>query len=111
LAEEDLSIQWRLIHAFKQIFTNPSFDNVEQVVESIKPGARIIATDCNDRAGCVHRAHISEHLALVMTALENKLAWLNQATEVTGLREGFPNAMGLDDSFLARHPYLCLFGC
>ena len=58
-------------------------------------GAVVIASDTDDRATWVRLGQVYERLALQMTTLNIKSAFLNQPIEVKDLRPQFQSAMGL----------------
>jgi hypothetical protein len=58
-------------------------------------GAVVIASAHDDRASWVRTGQVYERLALQMTALNIKSAFLNQPIEVTALRSQFQTALGL----------------
>ena len=61
-------------------------------------GAVVIASDTDDKATWVRIGQVYERLALKMTSLNIKSAFLNQPIEVAQLRSQFQSAMGLDTS-------------
>jgi len=60
------------------------------------PGAVVIASAADDKAAWVRTGQVYERLALKLTALNIKSAFLNQPIEVTALRTQFQHALGLD---------------
>ena len=71
------------------------------------PGAVVIASAADDKAAWVRTGQVYERLALKLTALKIKSAFLNQPIEVTELRAQFQQAMGLSASpqLLVRFGY------
>lgn len=72
------------------------------------PGAVVVASDVDDKAAWVRTGQVYERLALQMTALEIKSAFLNQPIEVAELRSQFQSALGLDRAapqVLVRYGY------
>ena len=61
------------------------------------PGAVVVASEADDKAGWVRTGQVYERLALQMTALDIKSAFLNQPIEVAELRSQFQSAMGLGE--------------
>lgn len=59
------------------------------------PGALVIASTAENKSAWVRAGQLYERLALQMTALEIKSAFLNQPIEVAGLRGQFQSALGL----------------
>ncbi len=59
------------------------------------PGAVVIASESEDRAAWVRTGQVYERLALTMTSLNIKSAFLNQPIEAVKLRSQFQSAMGL----------------
>lgn len=62
------------------------------------PSAVVIASTADDRATWVRTGQVYERLALQMTALNIKSAFLNQPIEVASLRSQFQSALGLNGS-------------
>jgi hypothetical protein len=62
------------------------------------PGAVVIASEADDKTAWVRTGQIYERLALKMTSLNIKSAFLNQPIEVADLRSQFQSAMGLGAS-------------
>lgn len=62
-------------------------------------GAVVIASESDDKTGWVQTGQVYERLALQMTALNIKSAFLNQPIEVANIRTQFQNAIGLGDTF------------
>ena len=62
------------------------------------PGAVVIASESDDKTAWVRTGQVYERLALKMTSLDIKSAFLNQPIEVAELRSQFQNAIGLDAS-------------
>lgn len=62
------------------------------------PGAVVVASESDDKAAWVRTGQVYERLALTMTALNIKSAFLNQPIEVADLRSQFQNAIGLAKS-------------
>jgi len=58
------------------------------------PGAVVVASDADDKAAWVRTGQVYERMALQMTALDIKSAFLNQPIEVAKLRSQFQSAMG-----------------
>lgn len=58
-------------------------------------GAVVIASTTDDKSSWVRTGQVYERLALTMTSLDIKSAFLNQPIEVTELRSQFQSAMGL----------------
>lgn len=58
-------------------------------------GAVVIASTSDDKTTWVRTGQVYERLALTLTSLEIKSAFLNQPIEVTDLRSQFQSAMGL----------------
>jgi len=72
------------------------------------PGAVIIATESEDKTTLVRAGQVYERLALTMTSLGIRSAFLNQPIEVADLRPQFQTAMGLGTSLpqlLVRYGY------
>lgn len=61
-------------------------------------GAVIIAASADDKATWVRTGQVYERLALQLTSLNIKSAFLNQPIEVVELRSQFQNALGLGSS-------------
>jgi len=61
-------------------------------------GAVVVASESDDKLAWVRTGQVCERLALKMTSLNIKLAFLNQPIEVTGLRPQLQSAMGLGAS-------------
>jgi hypothetical protein len=61
-------------------------------------GAVIITSVSDDKTSWVRTGQVYERLALKMTSLNIKSAFLNQPIEVSVLREQFKSAIGLDSS-------------
>lgn len=59
------------------------------------PGAVVVASDSDDKTTWVRTGQVYERLALTMTSLDVKSAFLNQPIEVADLRSQFQTAMGL----------------
>lgn len=59
------------------------------------PGAVVIASTADDKAAWVRTGQVYERLALTMTSLNIKSAFLNQPLEVVDLRSQFQHGMGL----------------
>lgn len=62
------------------------------------PGVVVIASRLDDKTSWVRTGQVYERLALKMTTLNIKSAFLNQPIEVAQLRSQFQSAMGLDTS-------------
>ncbi|MBP6802620.1 MAG: twin-arginine translocation signal domain-containing protein [Chloroflexi bacterium] len=62
------------------------------------PGAIVIASEADDKSAWVRTGQVYERLALKMTSLNIKSAFLNQPIETAELRSQFQNAVGLDTS-------------
>lgn len=62
------------------------------------PGAVVIASAGDDKAAWIRTGQVYERLALTMTSLNIKSAFLNQPLEVVDLRSQFQRAMGLGAS-------------
>jgi hypothetical protein len=60
------------------------------------PGAVVVTSESDDKAAWVRTGQVYERLALTMTSLNVKSAFLNQPIEVAALRSQFQSAMGLD---------------
>ena len=72
------------------------------------PGAVVVATEADDKTSWVRAGQVYERLALMLTALNIKSAFLNQPIEVVDLRGQFQSAMGLGASLpqlLLRYGY------
>lgn len=72
------------------------------------PGAVVVASDADDKAAWVRTGQVYERLALTMTALNIKSAFLNQPIEVAELRSQFQSALGLGGAapqLLVRYGY------
>ena len=67
-------------------------------------GAVVVASTAEDKTAWVRTGQVYERMALTMTALNIKSAFLNQPIEVAGLRGPFQNAIGLG----ASHPQLLI---
>ncbi|MEW6405371.1 MAG: Tat pathway signal protein, partial [Chloroflexota bacterium] len=61
-------------------------------------GAVVIISEADDRAAWVRTGQVYERLALKMTSLNVKSAFLNQPIEETAVRSQFQSAMGLSAS-------------
>jgi len=71
-------------------------------------GAFVIASETDDKTGWVRTGQSYERLALQMTSLNIKSAFLNQPIEVADLRSQFQKAIGLGNTFpqlLVRYGY------
>jgi len=71
-------------------------------------GAVVIASDADDKTTWARTGQVYERLALQLTALNIKSAFLNQPIEVADVREQFRSAMGLGESvpqLLLRYGY------
>ncbi len=71
-------------------------------------GAVVIASDADNKTAWVHAGQVYERLALTLTALNIKSAFLNQPIEVAELRGQFQSAMGLGTTLpqlLLRYGY------
>jgi hypothetical protein len=64
------------------------------------PGAVVVASESDDKTAWVRAGQVYERLALKMTSLNIKSAFLNQPIEVADLRSQFQTAMGLGSSLL-----------
>jgi hypothetical protein len=62
------------------------------------PGAVVVASASDDKVSWVRTGQVYERLALKMTSLNIKSAFLNQPIEVSTLRGQFQSAMGLGSS-------------
>lgn len=62
------------------------------------PGAVVVASESDDKRAWVRAGQVYERLALKMTSLNIKSAFLNQPIEVRELRSQFQSAMGLGSS-------------
>ena len=60
------------------------------------PVAAVIASEADTKTAWVRTGQVYERLALKMTALNIKSAFLNQPVEVSNVRSQFQSAMGLD---------------
>ncbi len=72
------------------------------------PGAVVIASESDSKADWVRAGQVYERMALKMTALDIKSAFLNQPIEVAALRSQFQSAMGLGAALpqlLVRYGY------
>lgn len=61
-------------------------------------GAVVIASESDSKTAWVHTGQVYERLALKMTSLNIKSAFLNQPIEVPGLRMQFQTALGISQS-------------
>ena len=61
-------------------------------------GVIVVTSDADDKATWVHTGQVYERLALKMTLLNIKSAFLNQPIEVAALRSQFQNALGLGEA-------------
>ncbi len=61
-------------------------------------GAVLIASSSDDKTAWVRTGQVYERLALEMTSLDIKSAFLNQPNEVTAVREQFRSAMNLKEA-------------
>jgi len=61
-------------------------------------GAVIVASESDDKTTWVRTGQVYERLALQMTSLNIKSAFLNQPIEVANVRGQFQNAIGLGDA-------------
>ena len=68
------------------------------------PGAVVLASQSDDKASWVRTGQVYERLALTMTSLDIKSAFLNQPIEIATLRSQFQTALGLG----AAQPQLLL---
>lgn len=71
-------------------------------------GAVMIASESDDKVAWVRTGQVYERMALKMTSLNIKSAFLNQPIEVDGLRSQFQSALGLGASLpqlLLRYGY------
>lgn len=71
-------------------------------------GAVVIASAAEDKAAWVRTGQVYERLALTMTALGIKSAFLNQPIEIADVRSKFQQALGLDTArpqLLVRYGY------
>ena len=62
------------------------------------PGAVVIASETDDKTAWVRTGQVYERLALKMTSLNIKSAFLNQPIEVANVRGQFQSAMGLGNA-------------
>ncbi|GIK39690.1 MAG: Tat pathway signal protein [Chloroflexota bacterium] len=62
------------------------------------PGAVVVVSESDDKTAWVRAGQVYERLALKMTLLNIKSAFLNQPIEVADLRSQFQTAMGLGSS-------------
>ncbi len=62
------------------------------------PGAVVIASESDDRITWVRTGQVYERMALKMTSLGVKSAFLNQPIEVAGVRGQFQSAIGLGNA-------------
>jgi len=62
------------------------------------PAAVVVASESDDKVSWIRTGQVNERLALQMTSMNIKSAFLNQPIEVTTLREQFRNAIGLGSS-------------
>jgi hypothetical protein len=58
----------------------------------------VVASESDDRVSWVRTGQVYERLALKMTSLNIKSAFINQPIEVSSLREQFQSAIGLGSS-------------
>lgn len=71
-------------------------------------GAVVIAAEADDKISWVRTGQVYERLALKLTSLNIKSAFLNQPIEVAGVRGQFQSALGLGDfkpQLLIRYGY------
>jgi hypothetical protein len=61
-------------------------------------GAVVIASESDDRSNWVRTGQVYERMALKMTSLNIKSAFLNQPIEVSDIRTQFQSAIGLESS-------------
>jgi hypothetical protein len=61
------------------------------------PGAVVIASVSDDKTAWVRTGQVYERMALAMTSLNIKSAFLNQPIEVARIRDQFQRAVGLGD--------------
>jgi hypothetical protein len=59
------------------------------------PGAVVVVSESDDKTAWVRTGQVYERMALKMTSLNIKSAFLNQPNEVPEVRSQFQNAMGL----------------
>jgi hypothetical protein len=59
------------------------------------PGAVVVASEADDKTAWVRTGQVYERLALTMTSLNIKSAFLNQPIEVSAVRGQFQSAIGL----------------
>jgi len=59
------------------------------------PGAVVVASESEDKTAWVRTGQVYERMALKMTSLNIKSAFLNQPIEVEEVRSQFQNGMGL----------------
>jgi hypothetical protein len=62
------------------------------------PGAVVITSEADDKTAWVQTGQVYERLALKMTSLNIKSAFLNQPIEVANVRSQFQNAIGLGNT-------------
>jgi hypothetical protein len=62
------------------------------------PGAVVVASESDDRTAWVRTGQVYERMALKMTSLNIKSAFLNQPIEVAEVRGQFQSAIGLGDA-------------
>jgi len=62
------------------------------------PGIVVVASESEDKAAWVRTGQVYERLALKMTSLNIKSAFLNQPIEVADVRGQFQSALGLGDA-------------
>ncbi len=61
-------------------------------------GAIVIAAESDNKTAWVRTGQVYERMALTMTSLDIKLAFLNQPIEVAGVREQLQSAVGLGNA-------------
>jgi hypothetical protein len=62
------------------------------------PGVVVVSSEADDKIAWVRTGQVYERLALTMTSLDIKSAFLNQPIEAAALRPQFQRAMGLGTS-------------
>ena len=71
-------------------------------------GAVVVATESDDKLAWVRTGQVYERMALKMTSLNIKSAFLNQPIEIADIRGQFQNAIGLENDqpqLLVRYGY------
>jgi hypothetical protein len=85
-----------------QIFVNGTKPQQQADADAAKfrtsPVAVVVASEMDDKVSWVRTGQVYERLALKMTSLNIKSAFLNQPIEISVLREQFKSAIGLGSS-------------